>query len=189
MCPQCDGVQFTPNISEEYFNYRNRRNHTLWPPMPDVTYIFNISHSCNGMVTAMQYCFEIEAANLNSSEHIFTYLQLEDPGNDSKIMVTQRFEVSSFPGTRECNSSQISPTNKVFCCDHLRANFPLESFFGIIAHAGPLSLSNEDTDGYFFQVSEIRDNIFNRQNFSLQRLPLIRFIVGMLRWFSDVLAS
>lgn len=181
VCPQqCDGVQFTPNISDDYFDYQSLRSRALSPPMSNVTYVFNISHSSTGTVTAMQYCYVVDEAILSSSEpiSIFTYLQLKDPGNGSKIMVVQKIEVSSFPGTRKCDCPQ---DDKVYCCDHLGANFSLESFFGITAYAGPLSLSDEieKVDGYFFQVNEIIDDMFSLQNFSLQSLLLVRFIIGM----------
>ena len=94
--------------------------------------------NCNGIVTAIEFCYAVQDSQLNTDVIIFTFLTLQQ--NGLNFTVTDIFVVASTPTSEMCTPVP-GPQTLNYCCDTLSldltslAQFPLpmEQFaFGIV---------------------------------------------------------
>ena len=95
--------------------------------------------NCNGIVTAIEFCYAVQDSQLNTDVIIFTFLTLQQ--NGLNFTVTDMLNVPSTPTSEMCTRVPIGPVTLNYCCDTLSldltslAQFPLpmEQFaFGIV---------------------------------------------------------
>ena len=110
--------------------------------LTDMGHIYPIPSTlnCNGIVTAIEYCYIVQDAQLDTDVFIFTFLTLQQ--NGLNFTVRDVLDVASRPTSEICTrvvSVQLQTLN--YCCDTLSldstslAQFPLpmEQFaFGIV---------------------------------------------------------
>ena len=117
--------------------------------------------NCNGIVTAIEFCYAVQDSQLNTDVIIFTFLTLQQ--NGLNFTVTDMLNVPSTPTSEMCTRVPIGPVTLNYCCDTLSldltslAQFPLpmEQFaFGIVPTFQLLRYNTNSPPGSSLQAEQ-----------------------------------
>ncbi len=146
-----DGLVFTPNIPDFYFNFEKAGNFRAGPGAnlttlsQDISYIFTIppvssQRDCSGTVVAMQFCYEYrDNRSLGTTVNAFQFFTLTRDGIE--FTVDSSFTVQTTLTT--CTDDLSAFVSRV-CCSKVTSN-----------EFGELVIPSYD---YIFGIAHIRDS-------------------------------
>ena len=142
-----NGLVYTPNIPDFYFNDMNAANFrtgsraNLTTSQDGITYIFTIPpesplmRNCSGTVVSLQYCYQARDRDIEMTRDVFDFLTLVQ--NGLQYTVSSSLTIQTTPRSSICTDT--SESIQQTCCDtsSLNANdqFQLRSSdftFGVV---------------------------------------------------------
>ena len=123
--------------------------------------------NCNGIVTAIQYCYGVLDEKLDTDVFIFTFLTLEQ--NGLNFTVTDMLDVPSTPTSEMCTRMPgLASINFNYCCDTLSTSqfpLPVEQFaFGIVPQFQLLRYNPNFFPGDLLQAEQFTFMVENAGN-------------------------
>ena len=163
-----NGLVYTPNIPDFYFNDMNAANFrtggraNLTTSQDGITYIFTIPpesplmRNCSGTVVSLQYCYQARDSDIGRNRNIFNLLFLTQNGMDFTVngMITRQ----AHPRNNTCTDPNSEAIQQI-CCEtrsltglniYDRFHIPFSSFaFGVVITDGnvrPLTFTTSATE-------------------------------------------
>ena len=154
--------------------------------------------NCSGTVTALQYCYQARARDIDIPQNIFDFVSLSKVEGSSQFTVIRIFPVTTSPQENECTDPSGSVQR--ICCTTTALNSTIQfqvtsliSWFGIILRRGsgrrPLTFTNSNTV-YRVDQYEVRPNGDSGPSLNAmltvnnprsdRSLLLLRLLIGMI---------
>ena len=126
-----NGLVYTPNIHDFYFNNVNAANFrtgggaNLTTPISGATYIFTIPsesplRNCSGTVVSLQYCYQARDRDIGMTRDVLDFLTLVQ--NGLQYTVSSSLTIQTTPRSSICTDTSGSIQQTCYDTSSLNAN-------------------------------------------------------------------
>ena len=195
-----DGIRYLPgDVSPRVETLNSLPVETFTPISLGIIFIYqvpqNVLTTCNGTVTAMEYCYRSDDNRMGGIRRVFTFYRLHRVSPQSNnFQIEDRFEVWSQPTSSTCQS------NIPRCCDRFEVPlFSLESTltFGVLSLGSTTdtdytllrfhSAGMYGVDGFQFNANGLTNttNVITGQTLS-STIAFLRFVISKLHFIQNI---